>query len=248
LGVRDVAVPHERRTYRRLASPEGLVAFGVRAGETNLHALADRDLSEDARRLAKGARAELHQWRRRDPAFFETFEPHGVPDGAPPLVREMARAGEAAGVGPMAAVAGAVAERVGRGLLELSHEVVVENGGDVFMSTATARRVAVFAGPSPLSMRLALEVGPEETPLGIATSSATVGPSVSFGKADAAVVIAGTGALADAAATGLANRVRSRGDLGPALDWALGIDGVRGALVVLGAELAVKGNVRLAEL
>ncbi len=147
----------------------------------------------------------------------------------------------------MAAVAGAIAERVGRGLMPESTEVVVENGGDLFMSITRPRRVAVFAGESPLSMKLALEIAPGETPLGIATSSATVGPSVNFGKADAAVVLAPNAALADAAATALGNRVRSRGDLEPALAWVLGIEGVRGALVVLGDQFAAQGGIDLAE-
>ena len=237
---------HRRRTYRSRTRPEGLVEFRVRVGETNLQILAERDLSGTARSLAREARAELHRYRKLDPRFFETLEPHDVPGEAPPLVREMARAGGLAGVGPMAAVAGAIAERVGRGLIAESTEVVVENGGDVFMKTARPRRVAVFAGSSPLSMKLALDIAPGETPLGVATSSATVGPSVNYGKADAAVVLAPNAALADAAATALGNRVRSRGDLEPALAWALGIEGVRGARVVLGDQFAAQGGINLA--
>lgn len=238
---------HRRRTYRGRTRPEGLVGFRVRIGETNLQVLAERDLSGTARSLARDARAELHRYRKLDPRFFETLDPHDVPLDAPPLVREMARAGKLAGVGPMAAVAGAIAERVGRGLMPESAEVVAENGGDLFMSITRPRRVAVFAGESSLSMKLALEIAPGQTPLGVATSSATVGPSVNFGKADAAVVLAPNAALADAAATALGNRVRSRGDLEPALAWALGIEGVRGALVVLGDQFAAQGEVRLAE-
>jgi ApbE superfamily uncharacterized protein (UPF0280 family) len=238
---------HRRRTYRSRTRPEGLVEFRMRIGETNLQILAGRDLSGPARSLARDARAELHRYRKLDPRFFETLGPHDVPLDAPPLVREMARAGKLAGVGPMAAVAGAIAERVGRGLMAESSEVIVENGGDLFISITRPRRVAVFAGDSPLSMKLALEIAPGQTPLGVATSSATVGPSVNFGKADAAVVLAPDAALADAAATALGNRVRSGGDLEPALAWALGIEGVRGALVVLGGQFAARGEVRLAE-
>lgn len=239
-------MPYNRRIYRSRTKPEGLVAFRVRIGETNLQILAERDLSGRARELAREARAELHRYRKSDPELFETLRAHDVPDDAPPLVRNMARAGHLAGVGPMAAVAGAIAQRVGRGLLAESGEVIVENGGDVFLKIARPRRVAVFAGRSALSMKLALEIEPGETPLGVATSSATVGPSVSFGRADAAVVLAPDAALADAAATALANRVRSRGDMEQALAWVVGIEGVRGALVVLGDAFAAKGRIDLA--
>ena len=115
------------------------------------------------------------------------------------------------------------------------------------MVSYRTRRVAVFAGESPLSMKVALEIHPEETPLGVATSSGTVGPSTSFGRADAAAVIAPDAALADAVATALGNRVRGRGDMGPALEWALSVEGVRGALVIVGGSLAAKGKLRLAE-
>ncbi len=209
-------------------------------------------MSGVARELAKSARAELHAWRRRDAAFFETLKPHGVPEDAPEIVRAMAKAGALAGVGPMAAVAGAIAERVGRGLiggasdLPPAGEVIVENGGDIFIVTRSTRRVAIFAGESPLSMNVALEIAPDETPCGIATSSATVGPSVNFGAADAAVVIAPDAALADAAATALGNRVRSRGDIEAALEWVLSVERVRGALVILGDTFAAQGKIKVA--
>ena len=239
-------MPYERRTYRGRAAPDGLVTFGVKVGETDLQIAAERDLSERARVLATEARRELTSYRERDADFFTTFDPCDVREDAPEIARVMAAAGRLAGTGPMAAVAGAIAERVGRGLLEESREVVVENGGDVFMVAFRTRRVAIFAGESPLSMKVTLEVYPEETPLGIATSSGTVGPSTSFGRADSGVVMAPDTALADAVATALGNRVRAPEDMEAALEWALSVEGVRGALVILGRHLGAKGKVRLA--
>ncbi len=240
-------MPYERRTYRGRATPDGLVAFGVKVGETDLQIAAEHDLSERARVLATEARRELASYRERDGTFFSTLEPHDVLDDAPEIALAMAEAGRLAGTGPMAAVAGAIAERVGRGLLGESREVVVENGGDIFMASCRTRRIAVFAGASPLSMKVALEIRPEETPLGIATSSGTVGPSTSFGRADAVVVMAPGAALADAVATALGNRVRAAEDMEPALEWALSVEGVLGALVIVGKHLGAKGKVRLAE-
>jgi len=114
----------------------------------------------------------------------------------------MLAAANIAGVGPMAAVAGAVAEYVGRELLADTKNIIIENGGDIFMHTTSERRVAIFAGRSPLSEKVTLEIAPEDMPLGICTSSATVGPSLSFGKADAVCVLSSSAALADAAASG----------------------------------------------
>ncbi len=119
----------------------------------------------------------------------------------------MAAAAQTAGVGPMAAVAGAIAECVGRELLEFSPEVIVENGGDIFLKVSHRRTVGIFAGDSPLTGRIGIQIEARDTPLGVCTSSGTVGHSLSFGRADAVVVLAPAAALADAAATAIGNRV-----------------------------------------
>jgi hypothetical protein len=126
--------------------------------------------------------------------------------------------------------------------------VVVENGGDLFLAAGRRLTVALDLGASPLSGRLGLAVEAGEMPLCVCTSSATVGHSLSLGKADGATVAAADGALADAAATALGNRVRGRHDLEPALRWAGGVPGVVGALVVLGERMAAWGRLTLVDL
>jgi uncharacterized protein len=105
--------------------------------------------------------------------------------------------------------------------------------------------VSVFAGPSPLSERLAIELKPRPEPYGICTSSGTVGPSLSLGRADAAVIISQSAPLADAAATAAANRIRTTADLTLALDFARSITGVEGVLLIKDDKLAVWGNIKL---
>lgn len=145
----------------------------------------------------------------------------------------------------MAAVAGALAEAVGNDLLEYTPEIIIENGGDIFLKTTRMRKVGVYAGESPLSGRLALEVGPDNTPCGIATSSGTVGHSISFGRADAAVVVASSAVLADAAATAFGNRLTGPESIETAIEWARGIEGLRGVLAVLVDKLGAWGDIRL---
>jgi hypothetical protein len=132
---------------------------------------------------------------------------------------------------------------VGRELLKKSREVIVENGGDIFLSTKKGRLVAVFAGDSPLSGRIALKISPGE--VGVCTSSGTVGHSLSFGKADAVVVVSPDTLLADAAATALGNRVRSEEDIKKALHFAQEIPGIKGVVVVKGEKLGAWGEVEL---
>lgn len=237
---------YEPRTYRAWTQWAGLVSFRVVVKETDLAVRACRDLQAEARTATAACRAELEAYIARHPQFLTALEPLDVADDAPPLVCEMASAARLAGVGPMAAVAGGIAESVGRVLASISPDVIVENGGDIWLRLTRPGLVGVYAGRSPLTGRIAFEVWPEDTPLGVCTSSGSVGHSLSFGRADAAVVFAPSAALADAVATAMGNRVRAPADIDGALDWAKRIPGVAGLVVILGERLGLWGDVRIA--
>jgi len=240
-------VRFEERTYRRWIESD-LRAFQVRIGESDLLISAERPLPELAERALRLARADLEAYLARDPEFERTLVPREALDGAPSIVRQMVEAARVCGVGPMAAVAGAVAQAVGQALLADSKQVIVENGGDIFLYTTRPRTAAIYAGASPLSGKLALKVSRLNQPLGLCTSSATVGPSLSFGKADAAIVLAESGALADAAATALGNQVKAAADIEPALESAGAIPGVLGAAAIIGDHLGAWGEMEFVRL
>jgi ApbE superfamily uncharacterized protein (UPF0280 family) len=146
----------------------------------------------------------------------------------------------------MAAVAGAIAEQVGAELCPLSREVIVENGGDIFMKTRKARAIGVYAGDSsPFTGRIALEIPPAETPLGICTSSGTVGHSLSFGCSDACIVVSRSASLADAAATAIGNRIQRSADISPAVDFARTVDGIAGVVVIKDDRIGFWGELRI---
>jgi len=234
---------HEPRRYRRLVAPEGLVAFEVAVGETDLMVLAERELRDEARAAAREARRQIESHAALRPDFLGARKPLPPPTDAQPIVAAMYAGAQVAGTGPMAAVAGAVAEHVARALAEDSSEVVVENGGDLFAITSRERLVAIAAPGSPLDGRIALALPPGERAL--CTSSGTVGHSASAGRADAVVVAAADGALADAVATATGNRVSSAEDVQTAVEWARGREGVRHVLVICGETLGAWGDLEL---
>jgi len=238
----------DRSIYRRRVAAGKLVSFAVSAAESDLHISAGRDLSDHAHEALAAARADIETYIAARPDFKAALAPWPADPAAPAIVAGMIAAGRAAGVGPMAAVAGAVAAAVGRALLPESPELIVENGGDVFVAGRGGRVAAIFAGDSPLSMKLGLKLPAAPEGLGLCTSSGTVGPSLSRGKADAAAALAPDAALADAAATALGNRVKSPADLARAMEWAEGVAGLSGALVVMGEDLAAWGQVELVEI
>jgi ApbE superfamily uncharacterized protein (UPF0280 family) len=238
---------YQPRTYRHWIEGKDLIAFSVTEKETDLYIRAASNLQKKARRLVLKYRQQLEGYIGRDPVFQTSLEPMTVPENAPAIVREMAEAGKKAGVGPMAAVAGAIAECVGRELLAFTPEIIVENGGDIYLKIIKKRVVGIYVGDSPLSGKIGLEINPQDTPLGVCTSSGTVGHSLSFGKADAVVVAAASAALADAAATAIGNRVKQPGDIDKALEYARDIGGLRGVVIVIGKSVGAWGDVKLCE-
>jgi len=222
------------------------VSFEVVHGETDLQVSAVRDLSSEAASVLATVRLELEMYIGAHPRFAESFVPVPVDRGAPEIVRLMASAGAAAGVGPMASVAGAVAEHVARALVAYSADLIVENGGDLYVMGSTPRRVLLLAGDSPLSGRVTIALGRTDLPCAVCTSSGTVGHSVSLGAAQAVTVLAGSGAVADAAATAAGNLVHCPEDIARALARAMAVPGVTGAVVVCADQMGAIGEVSLA--
>ena len=236
------------RFYRDLHRPESLETFRVVVKETDLLIHAGRRLERAARELVLEQRGYIEAYARAHPSFLTTLKPWNVNDPAPLIVREMIDAGAHAGVGPMAAVAGAVAERVARGLLEHSAAVIVENGGDVFMCSEAPATIAVYAGKSPLSLRIGIRIDGHNEPKAICTSSGKLGHSLSLGNADAVCVVASNGALADAAATSVGNRVQSASDISDAIAFARTISGVQGLVVIDGDQCGIWGDIAVVPL
>ena len=225
---------HQERTYRRLAYRGQLVSFRVSVKETDVLIHATRPLEEITKELILKYRGYIEAYIRQNPEFAKTLRPWSPGGPAPLIVKDMAARGEKVGVGPMAAVAGAMAEHVGHELLAHSQEVIVENGGDVFLKTDGPVTAGIFAGSSPLSLRIGLRIDPGSKPLAVCTSSGTVGHSISMGKADAVCVVSGSCSLADAAATSIGNRVQSKTDIQQALDFGKQLEGVTGVIVIIG--------------
>jgi ApbE superfamily uncharacterized protein (UPF0280 family) len=233
------------RDYRSWVQTPELVAYTVKIKETDLYIRTLEDLSVLAFRIVKKHREALETYISFHPFFASSFEPVDVEENAPQIVREMASASALAGVGPMAAVAGAISQLLGEELSEMSGEVIVENGGDNYLRSRKERIVAIYAGRSPLSGKIGLRFLPEDMPLGVCTSSGTVGPSISLGKADAAVIISPSAALADAAATAVGNVLKSAEDIPAALEIARGITGVTGAVVIKDEKLGAWGKLEI---
>ena len=238
----------EARTYRNLVKTDDLTPFRVTIRETDLFLLAQRKLESETREAIIRYRWQIEEYIRHYPEFRTSLVPVKSDAYAPEIVREMLKASQLANVGPMASVAGAIAEFVGKDLIPLSPEVICENGGDVFIASSKERVVGIFAGKSPLSLKVGLRIKPGDTPLGVCSSSGTVGHSMSFGRADAVCVLSRSASLADAAATSIGNLIKGRGDIERGLNYGSQIQGTIGVLIIVGEAMGMRGDLELANL
>ena len=239
---------YEQRTYRNVVKTDDLVKFEVMVKETDLLIRAERDLSREARESVLTYRHQLETYISMNPEFQHSLTPLENNRDVPEIIQEMIRTTQMANVGPMAAVAGAIAEWVSKDLMRLSKEVIVENGGDIYLVTSKKRTIGIYAGNSPLSLKIGIVIEPEEIPLGVCTSSGTVGHSLSFGRADAVCILSKSAALADAAATSVGNIVKEKNDIERGLERGKEIEGVLGTLIIVGEQLGVWGKIRLTRL
>jgi len=239
---------YQPRTYRHWVKGKDLVSFNIVVKETDLCIRASRSLKRRALKLVLKYRDTLERYIERYPDFLTSLKPFPVGDDAPRIVKSMSESAEKVGIGPMASVAGAIAEFVGTDLLAFSPEIIVENGGDIYLKSLKKRLIGIYAGKSPLTGKIGLEINGVDTPLGICTSSGTVGHSLSFGKADAVVVLSQSATLADAAATAIGNLIVQSDDIPKGIEFAKGIEGLKGLLIIKDDKVGLWGEVKVCQI
>jgi hypothetical protein len=230
-----------KRFYR--ISSENFWNYTVEMGESDLFIKSHTNKEENIKKCVKNLRGDIKGYIRKRRDFLVSLKPLEKDEKAPPIVKEMIKYTQIVGVGPMAAVAGAIAEFVGKTIMN-DEEYIIENGGDIFLKLNKQPKIAVFAGSSP-SSGLMVKLKEDILPYGICTSSATVGPSLSLGKTDACVVISHSAILSDALATRIGNMVKNEGDIKKGLDFAQSISGILGCVIVMGSKTGIWGNIEI---
>jgi len=163
--------------------------------------------------------------------------------GAPDVAQSMARAAQLVGVGPMAAVAGAMAQCAGMAALEAgAREIIVDNGGDIYICAVEPVIIGLKTGTAELADRLAFSLQADDTPVSICSSSGKMGHSMSLGECDLATVVAKDTALADAAATKAANLIKAVDDIDPTLENITAIEGIDGVMIVKDGRVGLAGK------
>lgn len=241
---------YQRRAYRQSMGAARFSSLSLSVGESDVwvgfQGQVDRSaLQTETATLLRRLRQELLDYG--DPQLFTSLIPLQPKEALSALLKSMFDAGVRSGTGPFSSVAGAIAERLGRHLKEqfgLS-EIVVENGGDLYIDVLKPLSVQLFAPTSSLSGKLSIIVDPSYGPMGICTSSGKIGHSMSFGKADAVMVACSDAALADAYATAYCNRVSRKEDVREVCEALTKQEEVLSAVVVFEDTLAVGGHLEV---
>ena len=236
---------HQERTYRNLIDSPKLVPYRVVVKETDLMVYTETELIDETRELVLEQRGYVEAYIKSHPDFSRSLIPWQLDGPAPGIILDMVKAGRNAGVGPMAAIAGAIAEQVGLGLLALTDQVIIENGGDVFIKSNSPVTVGIFAGNSPLNLRLGIRLKSKGNPNAVCTSSGTIGHSLSLGKADAVCVVAESCSIADAAATAIGNLINSAADIETAISVGRNFEELSGIVAIVDEKVGIWGDLEI---
>jgi ApbE superfamily uncharacterized protein (UPF0280 family) len=242
----------EKRIYREEMNTGRFKSFTVGYKDTDLWIGIDPD---SYKKEMKGfainkiteLRKTLEEYIYKDPEFAKSLIPRKVQPNAPEIAKIMTKASIMPGIGPLSAVAGTFAECLGKEFIKhyAPKEVVIENGGDIFLSLQNELILSVYAGSSPLSGKVGIKLPILKTPIGVCTSAGKVGPSLSFGKADAVMVVCHSTPLADSWATSLGNRIKSVKDIEPVLKETEKYPEILSVLAICEGSIGIRGKYEL---
>ncbi len=239
----------ETRNYRLKFNLNRFAGWLLKHRETDIWIGVDKDsyqkeMEDVALTEVLELRQKLDGWITREPQFIKNLKPFKPAAEAPLEAKKMAKAAARAGMGPMASVAGLFSRQVGKSLIQnfSVKELVIENGGDIFALVEQKLLLTVFAGSSPLSEKIGIVIPSGSEEVGICTSSGTIGPSLSFGKADAVAVVCKNVLLADALATAIGNEVKHPDNIEKALEFAEKFPEILSVIIICNDKVGIRGT------
>lgn len=214
--------------------------------ESDLLISTDRELDKNfVQDILKKYYSEVENYIKKNSVFLTSLSPLEQDDCAPSIIKDMIDCSNVTGIGPFASVAGAIALYIGKEILGRADEVVVENGGDIFLKINEDKHVGVYLGERFETNNITLKIKKREYPFGIASSSAYIGHSLNFGRADLLTVIAKDAILADGFATALSNQIKKEADIKGVLERAKGNSFLEGLIIAFEGKLFFWGDVEV---
>jgi ApbE superfamily uncharacterized protein (UPF0280 family) len=235
---------YEERYYREYIKKKSIKNYNVTVFETDLQIYSDVDLKDEIKKSVEDLRKILTDYIERHPEFnFSLYPVKVLPDDSD-FIRHMKESSRRLNVGPMATVAGAISHYIGFLYKDRAKTLIIENGGDIYISSDEDRVVLIDAGKSKFGNKLNIKIDKEDLPVGICTSSGKMGHSLSFGKSDAVVIISKDTLLADATATAVGNFINCKKDIETGIEFIKKIDGIDGAIIIAEDSIGAYGKIK----
>ena len=235
---------YKERFYRKNISSKFKLEVSYR--ESDLLILTDKKVSyEIAQEILSGYYSQIEEYAKKNPDFKNSLSPVAFDEFAPLIVKRMIESSQITKTGPFASVAGAIAFYVGKALLDFCEEVVVENGGDIFLKINTPKLLGVYLGEGFNPKHLTLKLKEKEYAFGVASSSSVIGHSLNFGKSDLLTVVCQDAILADGFATALSNKIKSSQDAEVLIQEIKKLNLVEGILIAIDNKIYLWGNLEI---
>lgn len=233
---------YEERYYRKYIAPDAVKSFNVTIYESDLQIYTDGDLQLEIDSELKIIRWTIETYIHKNPEFNKSLKPVKLNSSDPQIIKHMKEASKKLGVGPMATVAGAVAHYIGEKYYKSCQELIIENGGDLYVYSTQNKRILLHGGIDSKVKNLSIEIPKEALPLGICTSSGKVGHSLSFGLCDAVTVLSKDTLVADAAATAFGNLLKNKSNIKNVLNYSRTFKDIVGVIAIVDDEMGAWGN------
>jgi len=235
---------YEERFYRKNISSKFKLEISHR--ESDLLISTDKEVSSEiAQEILLGYYSQIEEYIKRNPDFKNSLSPVAFDDSVPPIVKRMVESSQITKIGPFASVAGAIALYVGEAILEFCEEVVVENGGDIFLKINAPKLLGVYLGDGFSPKHLTLKLKNKDHAFGIASSSSVIGPSLNFGKANLLTVVCQDAILADGFATALSNKIKNSQDAEALIQEVKKLNLVEGILIAIDSKIYLWGDLEI---
>ena len=236
---------YEERFYRNKIISKFKMEVSFK--ESDLLICSDKEIAkEKAQNILVKYYEQIEGYAMKNPLFLTSLSPLEIDQTAPPIIKEMIESSKVTGIGPFSAVAGAVAQYVGGELLNHCRELIIENGGDIFLKINEDKIIGVYLGQEFKINNLNLKVKKRSQAFGVASSSSSLGHSLNFGKADLVSVVAKNIIIADGFATAISNRIKRIGDVDKILAEAREDLAIEGLLVAFGEKIFLWGDLEIA--